>query len=326
MRHILKHLRRKGHTSAYRSLVAQSGVQLEHPTITELYEQLVLHGGWTRAEQIFRSFSEQRLFDSFILSCEPRSRWKRLRGTTEDGRVPSKRGGHAMCFDAQTQQLYLFGGWDGERSLADLWRYDRRLDQWVELVKERSQGMDEVDERSPPGRSIHRIAFNARTGDIYVFGGLLTDNTISTEPEPRDTSSSAPSLRSELWRYHTRDPDSGGWERVMFDTAVCALKSASCFSKPDSVHQSQNGPSLIYNHQMVVDDETQMLYVFGGRIVDGDPKSHKYSGLYAYDMQNNLWKSLQYVAVPSRIDFHLIFSQARFYNVLFDVGHSSPVR
>jgi len=35
--------------------------------------------------------------------------------------------------------LYLFGGWDGSRSLADLWRFDITTAQWMQISADTSQ-------------------------------------------------------------------------------------------------------------------------------------------------------------------------------------------
>jgi hypothetical protein len=44
---------------------------------------------------------------------------------------------------------------------------------------------------------------------------------------------------------------------------------------------------------MVMDSDAQVMYVFGGRVVDGDWNSVKYSGLYSYNVRLNKWKLLQ---------------------------------
>lgn len=46
---------------------------------------------------------------------------------------------------------------------------------------------------------------------------------------------------------------------------------------------------------MVMDNAAQMVYVSGGRVIDGDSDSMKYSGLYSYDLQTGKWKLLQSV-------------------------------
>ena len=46
---------------------------------------------------------------------------------------------------------------------------------------------------------------------------------------------------------------------------------------------------------MAMDCEAQILYVFGGRVVDGDWDTLKYSGLYSYNVRLSRWRSLQRV-------------------------------
>ena len=46
---------------------------------------------------------------------------------------------------------------------------------------------------------------------------------------------------------------------------------------------------------MAMDCEAQILYVFGGRVLDGDWDTSKYSGLYSYNVRLSRWRSLQSV-------------------------------
>ena len=41
------------------------------------------------------------------------------------------RGGHQMCIDVQGEIIYMFGGWDGNQDLADLWAYNIPMKQWM---------------------------------------------------------------------------------------------------------------------------------------------------------------------------------------------------
>ena len=46
---------------------------------------------------------------------------------------------------------------------------------------------------------------------------------------------------------------------------------------------------------MAMDCEAQILYVFGGRVLDGDWDTSRYSGLYSYNVRLSRWRSLQLV-------------------------------
>jgi len=51
------------------------------------------------------------------------------------------------------------------------------------------------------------------------------------------------------------------------------------------------GPRLLHDHQMVIDSQSQMLYIFGGRIVDRNPEMDvmRFSGFFEYDITANRW-------------------------------------
>ena len=61
---------------------------------------------------------------------------------------PGMRGGHQMALDVTSETLYLFGGWDGNQDLADLWSYHIPTHTWTCLAKNTA---DEVNTGS-----IHR--------------------------------------------------------------------------------------------------------------------------------------------------------------------------
>lgn len=40
------------------------------------------------------------------------------------------RGGHQMCIDVANEIIYIFGGWDGSKELADFWSYHIADNKW----------------------------------------------------------------------------------------------------------------------------------------------------------------------------------------------------
>ena len=46
---------------------------------------------------------------------------------------------------------------------------------------------------------------------------------------------------------------------------------------------------------MVIDSDAQIIWVFGGRVIDGDWNGEKYSGLYSYNIRMSKWRLLQSV-------------------------------
>ncbi|EPQ57092.1 galactose oxidase [Gloeophyllum trabeum ATCC 11539] len=294
LRRILKHLRQRRLLTPYQSLLSRVNVQLEHPLVSRLYEQLVLRGVFPSLNDIVQAISDGGLLDSYLYLCQPGAVWKRLDGCDADGDKPSKRSAHAMCMDEDNGMVYLLGGWDGEENLDDFWVYDVKEDTWRVLSHNTSE------EKNGPGRrSCHKMVFDKKTGCIYVLGRMgdeemggqdVSGSSISNggssgsaSQQPQETSGSSPC--SEFYRYHTRGLDIGKWDLLSFDTA------------------SGGGPPLIFDHQMAIDSEMQMIYVFGGRVVD--QKSIKYSGLYSYNIRTNKWKMLHArssheVSIPPR--------------------------
>lgn len=220
-----------------------------------------------------------------------------------------------MCIDPVNEMIYIFGGWDGEKSMDDFWVYDIKGDKWQVL----SHGTSK-EQNAPGARSCHKMVFDTKTGSIYLLGGLndadglrapAPSNAGTTAPAgtssilPRRQQQQQPSTSastseettpktyfSEFYRYHTRGVDSGKWDFLAFDTAV-SFVSKDCWLTADSGWQSSGGPPLIFDHQMAMDCEAQILYIFGGRVVDGDWDNSTYSGLFSYNVRLSRWRSLQ---------------------------------
>ena len=49
----------------------------------------------------------------------------------------------------------------------------------------------------------------------------------------------------------------------------------------------------MHDPQLVIDSDAQVLYVHGGRVLDGEWDAPKYSGLYSYNIRKSKWKLLQ---------------------------------
>ena len=116
-------------------------------------------------------------------------RWTRICGLDPDGDVPCRRGGHAMCIDEDAGLVYLFGGWDGQRSLDDFWVYDIAKDAWKCLSVATSR-----DKNGPGPRACHKMVFDSKTGSIYLLGRLSEGDGQGIETQRRH---SMPEMRSE---------------------------------------------------------------------------------------------------------------------------------
>lgn len=250
MRYILKHLRQRRLLSPSQTILSHSKIHFEHPLITKLHESIVLRGDWIRSDQLLEEISAAGLFDCYLKSCQPYAEWTRISGTDADGDVPPARGGHATCIDPINEMIYIFGGFNGERSLDDFWVYDIRNDNWRTLCQSTTR-----EQNAPGARSCHKMVFDTKTGCIYVLGRLndtdeLREPTSTTvrnrtnggPPGPGpDPGYSSPRRQqegvipaattnsgttepktycSEFYRYHTRGLLAGKWDFLSIDTAA----------------------------------------------------------------------------------------------------------
>ena len=139
-----------------------------------------------------------------------------------------------MCMDAENQLIYLFGGWDGRKSLDDFWVYNVREDKWKVLSHSTRH-----EPNAPGPRSCHKMVFDSSTGCIYLLG-KLDDTEVPLSPRatpeipstPRRgssetvASSQASTLSpyvAEFYRYYTRGPDAGKWDLLSPDTTVRSI-------------------------------------------------------------------------------------------------------
>lgn len=170
------------------------------------------------------------------------------------------RGGHQLVVDSEKRLIYLFGGWNGFQDLSDMWVYDMVKETWSLLCK------NAEDFNGPTPRSCHKMVFDPVSGNIFILGRYL-DNSIRTLEY----------MKSELYSYNTKDQD---WVKLCDDTSQVG------------------GPQLIYDHQMCIDIDKRVIYVFGGKILtartlsENNTNEPEYSGLFSYHIVTNTWKQL----------------------------------
>lgn len=97
------------------------------------------------------------------------------------------------------RKLFLFGGWDGQEELADLWELDlprsaddsSSLGEWRN-IEDGSEGNRGIGGDRPRGRSCHQMAADESEGWIYLLGGLKP----SEEAPPSSSSSEGSPVRA----------------------------------------------------------------------------------------------------------------------------------
>lgn len=203
----------------------------ENPLITSLHTSLVLLGNFQAplslssssfssnslataiptmddAETILAKCLQSNLFrefDSTVVGGVGKgkgksiARWECLHpgldpSTSTIGRnnAPSPRGGHQMIL--VNRKIILFGGWNGEKDLGDLWEWDLGNldddDDEEDIVrggwKLLDDGIEEegVGGRKPRGRSCHQFVLDEEEGWIYLLGGMGPAPTTPLTPLP----------------------------------------------------------------------------------------------------------------------------------------------
>lgn len=245
------------------SSVTPGVVNLEHPLLTHLHQTLVQSADFQQTEQLIQDASSRGWFNQYIQQTPYTPQWTRIYATDVNGNLPPMRGGHQMCIDVRGQMIYLLGGWDGHKDLSDFWQFDVREQRWTLLSADtRSQG-------GPGPRSCHKVCLDGQRSCIFVLGRYV-------DPSMR----AGMRLSADFFRY---DLISQEWTRLSEDVTA------------------EGGPELIYDHQMVVDEEEGVLYVFGGRIIVTGTNNtgstpaleSAYSGLYAYHIASNKWRLIR---------------------------------
>ncbi|KAG8792158.1 Muskelin 1, intracellular mediator containing kelch motif [Ceratobasidium sp. 428] len=256
---ILKHLRRNNFLAAHSALLEQANIKTEHPRVTELHDALVLSGDLARSEGLVEHMvQEDKLFDYCARVSPPSCAWRKI---TSDGLIPPGRGGHQLCMDVDNRTIYLFGGWDGSKNLADFWSYSVVDGRWALLSE------DTCADGGPSARSCHNMVFSSTGGNIYVLGQLRDTPRAGASPRPQRGD-------GDFFMYSTRGPNTGRW------TAL----------NPSGV-EAAGGPPTLSDHQMVIDEEKRLLYVFGGRVDNPSERDgqQSYSGMYTFHLDAHTW-------------------------------------
>ncbi|XP_058125711.1 muskelin isoform X3 [Anopheles ziemanni] len=263
VRLFLKHCRQQGYSKTFRALQEETGVRLEDEQMTELHEILVNRGDFKKTEEMLMEFIDNGLMDHYLAKQEYKPQWS-LQLTPEKEPRPGRRGGHQLVIDQTNSTIYLYGGWDGNEDLSDLWSYDVKSNRWT-LIHERSELLD-----GPTPRACHKMVYDTRNGQIFMLGRYL-DSASRTEEN----------INSDFYLYNTISRE---WYRISSDTS------------------QDGGPKLVFDHQMCIDVDKQTIYVFGGRILEPNYRislsfrneeettgNYRYSGLFSYHISTNTW-------------------------------------
>ncbi|XP_062529883.1 muskelin isoform X2 [Bombyx mori] len=313
VRLLLKHLRRRRYKDAFEALSRESGVQLEGPTQTKLWNALVENGDYQAAEKIF----EQAVNDGeleWYMSWQPyRPEWREMSACSAQVEERLRSGDAHVAGPPAAPHDLLCADREPRPDAAGAAPVSNELFETCDLAC----GLTACCNKPGP-RGGHQLVVDSTTGTLYLFGGwngtedlddlwsystkgerwtlLCRHSSLVGGPTPRschkmvfdpvhrrlytlgrylDNAQRVPSnMNSDLYMY---DVWTGEWYLVCSDTA------------------SAGGPRLVFDHQMCIDADTQTIYVFGGRVLPANTEevvSPQYSGLYAYYISTGTWQLL----------------------------------
>ncbi|CAD1479858.1 unnamed protein product, partial [Heterotrigona itama] len=286
----MKHFRKLEHSEIVETLQRVTGVPLEDPRLTGLYDLLVTKGDHLQAEYFISNAVMMGLLNDYINAQTYRAVWTKL--SSNDGK-PGMRGGHQMVLDPTAELLYLFGGWDGNQDLSDLWVYNVTSNKWTIICK------DTETVGGPSARSCHKMCLDPERRQLFTLGKYLDAEYRTPE-----------NLKSDFFVY---DIESNKWTQISEDTGAVG------------------GPQLIFDHQMSMDVEKRTIYIFGGRVLVSPTNSEEhgiitsstepvFSGLYSYHVPTGTWNRLACdIARPCPTNAPVIRSRAG-HSMLFHPG------
>lgn len=283
----MKFLRKMEYKRSLDALKTDSGVALEDSFLEFMYGLLFSCQNDKNALALLEEYVDKipdNVFESYIdSSCKYTPHWEQIVSANElhspqdQSCIPMQRGGHQMCVDTEQQKVYVFGGWNGSTDLNDFWSYDIKCNKWTLINSNCSAN------GGPSPRSCHKMVYHAGRKCIYILGKYIdAENRLNG---------------NFSCDFHSYDISTKSWTKISDDT------------------RNDGGPSLLYDHQMVVDNKHDCLIIFGGKSVEPRTSELEYSGLYIYHIATNNWELL-------RPDYNPDSNYCQFQ---FRIGHSMMI-
>ena len=211
---------------------------------------------------------------------------------TETAKGPAKHLGARIAYDAESDRIILFGGFDmtSGRYYTDTWAYDYNTDTWTEMKPS----------TSPPGRNYQAIAYDAESDRVLTWGGMGLDgkllapsvwsydfNTNSWEemktgegPHPQGADYPAMVYDAKADRTILFGGEYQGDETWAYDYNTNTWTDL----KPSTV------PGKLSRHAMVYSTAADRVILFGGQV---GPTNFKYTGeTWTYDLNTNTWTNV----------------------------------
>ncbi len=228
---------------------------------------------------------------------------------------PNARFGHSMVYDAVSDKVILYGGYNGSSHFNDTWVYDLTTNNWTK--------MNPVSK--PNARYYHGLVYTADSGKTVLFGGSdthgysggmnhysdtwtydLTTNrwveAFPVTPIPRHRHSMAYDVNSDQAILF------GGFDAKYFDDTWMYNVTANNWTNMNPVTK----PSARDGHSMVYDVGSEEVILFGG--YDGS----YLSDTWVYNLTPNTWTQMNPLTMPKARSGHsMVFTASSGKVILF---------
>ncbi|MFQ5918718.1 MAG: kelch repeat-containing protein [Thermoplasmata archaeon] len=203
--------------------------------------------------------------------------------------APSPRSDHDMAYDAESDRIILFGGWEGSSSLGDTWAFDDNANEWTAM----NPGT------SPVPRGLHAMAYDAESDRVILYSGVPTSDLIPTGETwaydfNTDTWTDMDPATKPPARWGRMAYDAESDRVVLFGGAVGHIVEGGTIYNDTWAYDFNNNswtemsprPSRATSHAMAYDTESDLIVVYGGERASGGIHAE---GTWVYDLNNDTW-------------------------------------
>ena len=211
---------------------------------------------------------------------------------TELAKGPADHLGPRMAYDAESDRIILFGGYDMSGSVfTDTWAYDFNSDTWTEMKPS----------TNPPGRNFQAMAYDATADRVLMWGGF---NLNSKPVWSYD-------FNTDTWEAITHEdgplPELRDYPVMVYDvesdrTILFGGETKSAQGGDDTWAYDYNtntwtemepitNPGKLSRHALVYSTAADRIILFGGYKI-GSPKFEYSAETWSYDLNSNTWTNV----------------------------------
>jgi hypothetical protein len=203
-------------------------------------------------------------------------------GALETDDRPQETWGSRLAYDAQSDRLILFGGFDGSRYNDETWALDVNAGRWEQRQPD----------LSPPAQNFHTLAYSPAADRTILFGSIA-QGTWSYDYETNSWTDLAPKQGPVNVSYSSIVYDEVGERMILFggrdESPGRTSGETWAFDIDDKAWTKldvNTAPTARAWHSMAFDPETEKIVLFsGGPVREADPLAD----IWLFDVASDSW-------------------------------------